>query len=128
MATLQLKSTPGSSATGTPDFSPAPPLSSAPTSPLTPLTPLTPPVPPMPPVPPLRFRVIFSTDPRVQRRKHIKGIRKRMAKLDGDIQLAKIRFGSMGDAQDEGISREDAHLLEFFCWMLTHPAEKSEKV
>ncbi|KAI5813258.1 hypothetical protein BZA77DRAFT_296238 [Pyronema omphalodes] len=125
MASSQPKPTPGSSAAGTTNSSPVPPLSSAPTSPLSPLAP---PVPPMPPVPPLRFRVIFSTDPRVQRRKHIKGIRKRMAKLDGDIQLAKIRFGSMGDAQDEGISREDAHLLGVFCWMLTHPAEKSEKV
>ncbi|KAI5813254.1 hypothetical protein BZA77DRAFT_358348 [Pyronema omphalodes] len=95
MATLQLKSTPASSPTGTPDFSPAPPLSSAPTSPLTPLTP---PVPPMPPVPPLRFRIIFSTDPKTQRRKRLKGIQKRMAKLDRDIQLAKIRFATKGDA------------------------------
>ncbi|KAI5813255.1 hypothetical protein BZA77DRAFT_390116 [Pyronema omphalodes] len=58
----------------------------------------------------------------------IKGIQKRMAKLERDIQLAKICFGMKGDAQDGGISSQDARLLGFFCWMLTHPAEKGEKV
>ncbi|KAI5812320.1 hypothetical protein BZA77DRAFT_359434 [Pyronema omphalodes] len=79
-------------------------------------------------VSPLRFHLIYSTDPKAQRKKRIKGIQKRMAKLDGDIQLAKIRFATKGDAQGGGISSQDACLLGFFCWMLTHPAEKSAKV